>query len=98
MSSHTVKQEVSSGDSANLYITIKVVSQINELDPYFRVRRDEPLKQLMIRWCARSGVGDYKIIRFLDPEGTKIDENKTADELELQDGDCIDAWMDQTAG
>ncbi|PWA89547.1 Small ubiquitin-related modifier, SUMO [Artemisia annua] len=99
MSSHTVKQEDLSGDSAEkLYITIKVASQMNELDPYFRVRRDEPLKQLMIRWCARSGVGDYKTIRFLDPEGTRINEKKTADELGIEDGDVIDAMMDQISG
>lgn len=99
MSLHTVKQEDLSGDSAeNLYITIKVASQMNELDPYFRVRRDEPLKQLMIRWCARSNVGDYKTIRFLDPEGVRINENKTADELGIEDGDIIDAMMDQICG
>ncbi|GJT10830.1 hypothetical protein Tco_0857872 [Tanacetum coccineum] len=77
-----VKEEDTTEDSAkNLYITVKVASQMNELDPYFRVRRNELLKQLMIRWCARADVGDYKTVRFLDPEGTRINVNKTADEF-----------------
>ncbi|GJS85120.1 hypothetical protein Tco_0751661 [Tanacetum coccineum] len=77
-----VKEEDTTEDSAkNLYITVKVASQMNELDPYFRVRRNELLKQLMIRWCARADFGDYKTVRFLDPEGTRINVNKTADEF-----------------
>ncbi|GJT10833.1 small ubiquitin-related modifier, SUMO [Tanacetum coccineum] len=99
---HAVKQEnlsdedLSGEDSPkNLYITVKVTSQMNELDPYFRVRRDEPLKQLMIRWCARSDVGDYKSILFLF-DGNRINEKKTPDEFGIEDGDCIDAIMDQT--
>ncbi|GKC28560.1 retrotransposon protein, putative, ty1-copia subclass [Tanacetum coccineum] len=101
---HAVKQEnlsdedLSGEDSPkNLYITVKVTSQMNELDPYFRVRRDEPLKQLMIRWCARSDVGDYKSILFLF-DGNRINEKKTPDEFGIEDGDCIDAIMDQTSG
>nr|GEX71514.1 hypothetical protein [Tanacetum cinerariifolium] len=101
---HVVKQEnlsdedLSGEDSPrNLYITVKVTSQMNELDPYFRVRRDEPLKQLMIRWCARSDVGDYKSIRFIF-DGKRINGKKTPDEIGIEDGDCIDAMMDQTSG
>lgn len=92
-----VKKEDKTEDSAkNLYITVKVTSQMNELDPCFRVRCDEPLRHLMIRWCARADVADYKTVRFLDPEGGRMNENKTIDESGIQNGDCIDAMMEQT--
>nr|GEW20794.1 ribonuclease H-like domain-containing protein [Tanacetum cinerariifolium] len=85
-----VKQEDS-------HINLKVVSQMNELDPYFRVRRDEPLKQLMIRWSVRANDGDYRAIRFLF-DGTRVNEDKTPNDMVLEDGDCLDAFMDQMAG
>ncbi|GJR44138.1 putative clathrin assembly protein [Tanacetum coccineum] len=34
------------------HINLKIFSQMNEVDLYFRVGRDEPLKQLMIRWSG----------------------------------------------
>ncbi|XP_024990512.1 small ubiquitin-related modifier 2-like [Cynara cardunculus var. scolymus] len=89
-----VKQEDPERDS---YITLKVVSQLNELDPYFRVRRDEPLQQLMMRWSGRAGVDDYRTFRFLF-DGDRVPENETADEFGLLDGDSIDAMHDQDGG
>ncbi|PWA39272.1 ubiquitin-related domain-containing protein [Artemisia annua] len=79
------------------HINLKVVSQMNELDPYFRVRRDEPLKQLMIRWSVRANVGDYRAIRFFF-DGMRVNKDKTPNDMELEDGDCLDAFMDQMAG
>ncbi|GJS33290.1 ubiquitin-related domain-containing protein [Tanacetum coccineum] len=96
-----VKQEESQ-------INLKVVSQLNELDPYFRVGRDEPLKQLMIRWSVRANVfflkckfvrayaGDYRAIRFLF-DGMRVNEDKTPNDMGLEDGDCLDAFMYQVA-
>ncbi|GJT10832.1 ubiquitin-related domain-containing protein [Tanacetum coccineum] len=79
------------------HINLKVVSQMNELDPYFRVGRDEPLKQLMIRWSVRANIRDYRAIRFLF-DGTRVNEDKTPNDMGLEDGDCLDAFMDQMAG
>ena len=56
-----------------------VTCQMNDVHPYFRVRRDEPVKQLMIRWCALADVRAYKTIRFYDPERIMVDENKIVD-------------------
>lgn len=78
-------------------INVKVVSQMNELDPYFRVKCDEPLQQLMIRWSARANIQDYRSIRFL-LDGTRIGENQTADDIGLEDGDFSDAMTDQIGG
>ncbi|PWA77036.1 hypothetical protein CTI12_AA079610 [Artemisia annua] len=66
------------------HINLKVVSQMNELDPYFRVRRDEPLKQLMIRWSVRANVGDYRAIRFFF-DGMRVNKDKTPNDMELED-------------
>ncbi|GJS66168.1 ubiquitin-related domain-containing protein [Tanacetum coccineum] len=78
------------------YINLKVVSQLNELDPFFRVKRDDPLQQLFIKWSHRANV-DYRTIRFLY-DGKRVDGNRTPDQMGLEDGDCIDAMTEQTGG
>ncbi|KAI3735032.1 hypothetical protein L6452_14518 [Arctium lappa] len=86
-----VKKEHPTDDS---HIILKVMSQLNELDQYFRVKCDEPLLQLMMRWCHRAGIVDYRTIRFCF-DGTRIDENKTANEMGLTHGDSIDTFVEQ---
>ncbi|KAI3815946.1 hypothetical protein L1987_15630 [Smallanthus sonchifolius] len=86
----SVKQEYSTEVSM---INVKVLSQLYELDPYFRVRCDEPLRQLLIRWSDRANVEDYRTCRFLF-DGKRINENQTPDEAGLQNGDCIDVFTE----
>lgn len=86
-----VKQEHPTDDS---HIIVKVMSQLNVLDQYFRVKCDAPLLQLMMRWSHRAGIEDYRTIRFLF-DGTRVDENKTANEMGLEHGDCIDTFVEQ---
>ncbi|KAM0041852.1 putative Ubiquitin-like domain-containing protein [Helianthus debilis subsp. tardiflorus] len=78
-------------------INLKVVSQLNELDQYFRVKLDEPMQQLMIRWSARADVQDYRTCRFLF-DGKRVDEMKTPKELKMEDGDSIDVFTELIGG
>ncbi|XP_071729009.1 putative small ubiquitin-related modifier 8 [Rutidosis leptorrhynchoides] len=96
MSSPTtiVKQEPKNEDSL---INIKVLSNLNQLDPYFRVKRDDPMQQLMIKWAVRADVKDYTTIRFLY-EGKRIKETDTADQIGIENDDSIDAMTEQIGG
>ncbi|KAJ0788998.1 putative Ubiquitin-like domain-containing protein [Helianthus annuus] len=78
-------------------INLKVVSQLNELDQYFRVKRDEPMQQLMIRWSVRADMQDYRTCRFLF-DGKRVDEKKTPKELKMEDGDSIDVFTELIGG
>ncbi|PWA46859.1 ubiquitin-related domain-containing protein [Artemisia annua] len=78
------------------YINLKVISNLNNLDPYFRVRRDHPLLRVMISWGVRSKV-EYNTVRFTY-DGVRIDANQTPNDLNMEDDDCIDAWTEQLGG
>ncbi|PWA60720.1 ubiquitin-related domain-containing protein [Artemisia annua] len=90
-----VKQEPISPTKGS-YINLKVASNLNELDPFFRVKRDDPLQQLFIKWSHRANV-DYHTIRFLY-DGKRVDRNRTPNQMGMEDGDCIDAMTEQIGG
>nr|GEZ55547.1 hypothetical protein [Tanacetum cinerariifolium]GEZ56143.1 hypothetical protein [Tanacetum cinerariifolium] len=75
------------------YINLKVVSNLNEFDPYFRVRRDAPLLRVMMTWGVRAKV-DYNTVRFTH-DGKRIHALNTPNDFDMEDDDCIDAWTEQ---
>ncbi|GKC60026.1 ubiquitin-related domain-containing protein, partial [Tanacetum coccineum] len=74
------------------FISVKVVSNLETLNPYFRVNRDAPLKQLMMEWGARANV-DYTVCRFTH-DGKQIQNHNTPNDFKMEDDDCIDAWTE----
>ncbi|KAK6456894.1 uncharacterized protein RJT20DRAFT_126972 [Scheffersomyces xylosifermentans] len=54
------------------------------------------MKRLMEAFCKRQGK-DLNSLRFLI-DGTRIYPHNTPDELELEDGDTIEAHREQTGG
>ncbi|XP_073155372.1 small ubiquitin-related modifier 1 isoform X1 [Henckelia pumila] len=82
------------GDSS-VHINLKVKGQDgNEL--FFRIKRNTQLKKLMNAYCERQSV-DINSIAFLF-DGRRIRAEQTPDELEMEDGDEIDAMLHQTGG
>lgn len=63
---------------------------------YFKVKRSAKMRKLFSAFCKRSNV-DMSTIRFFY-QGERVDEDKTLDDLHLQDKDRIDAFVRQTAG
>ena len=63
---------------------------------YFKVKRSAKMRKLFNAYCKRSNV-DISTIRFFY-QGERIDDDKTPDDLHLQDKDRIDAFIRQTAG
>eukprot|EP00894_Picocystis_sp_ML_P001520 jgi/Pico_ML_1/52037/g2809.t1 len=80
---------------ASEHINLKVKSQDgNEI--FFKIKRTTPLKKLMQAYCERQSV-DMNSIAFLW-DGARIRAEQTPDELDMQDGDEIDAMLHQTGG
>ncbi|OHT07166.1 Small ubiquitin-related modifier 2 [Tritrichomonas foetus] len=63
---------------------------------YFKVKRSAKMRRLFSAFCKRSNI-DATTIRFFY-QGERIEDDQTPDDLNLQDGDKIDAFIRQTAG
>ncbi|KAL3636979.1 Small ubiquitin-related modifier 1 [Castilleja foliolosa] len=83
------------GDSAAAHINIKVKGQDGN-EVFFRIKRNTQLKKLMNAYCDRQSV-DFNAIAFLF-DGRRLRPEHTPDELEMEDGDEVDAMLHQTGG
>ncbi|GAY55196.1 hypothetical protein CUMW_162530 [Citrus unshiu] len=63
---------------------------------FFRIKRSTQLKKLMNAYCDRQSV-ELNSIAFLF-DGRRLRGEQTPDELEMEDGDEIDAMLHQTGG
>nr|GEX18641.1 hypothetical protein [Tanacetum cinerariifolium] len=79
------KKGVAPTKPSSNFISVKVVSNLETLNPYFWVTRDAPLKQLMMEWGARANV-DYTVCRFMH-------EGKQIQDFKMEDDDCIFVLM-----
>ncbi|XP_022846024.1 small ubiquitin-related modifier 1-like isoform X2 [Olea europaea var. sylvestris] len=70
------------------------VKEGNEV--FFRIKKTSQLKKLMETYCDRQSV-DVNAIAFLF-DGRRLRPEQTPDELEMEDGDEIDAMLHQTGG
>ena len=76
-------------------INLKVVTQDgNEI--YFKCKMTTPLSKLMNAFCQRQGV-QLASVRFLF-DGSRINQQSTPKELEMEDGDVIDVMVEQQGG
>ncbi|GER54910.1 small ubiquitin-like modifier 2, partial [Striga asiatica] len=82
----------SGGDSA-VHINLKVKGQDGN-EVFFRIKRSTQLKKLMNAYCDRQSQ-DFNSIAFLF-DGRRLRGEQTPDELEMEDGDEIDAMLHQT--
>ena len=74
------------------YVHIKVVSQDgNEVN--FQIKETTYLKRLMHAFCARQGISTFSV-RFLF-DGSRINENQTPAQLDMESGDVIDVMVEQ---
>ncbi|CAJ1795046.1 unnamed protein product [Sphenostylis stenocarpa] len=77
------------------HINLKVKGQDGN-EVFFRIKRSTQLKKLMNAYCDRQSV-DFNSIAFLF-DGRRLRPEQTPDELEMEDGDEIDAMLHQTGG
>ncbi|CAL9753956.1 unnamed protein product [Musa acuminata subsp. burmannicoides] len=77
------------------HINLKVKSQDGN-EVFFRIKRSTQLRKLMSAYCDSQSM-DFNAIAFLF-DGRRLRGEQTPDELEMEDGDEIDAMLHQTGG
>ncbi|KAD4178859.1 hypothetical protein E3N88_27450 [Mikania micrantha] len=77
------------------HINLKVKGQDGN-EVFFRIKRSTQLKKLMNAYCDRQSV-ELNSIAFLF-DGRRLRGEQTPDELEMEEGDEIDAMLHQTGG
>ncbi|GAB2228749.1 hypothetical protein Droror1_Dr00022878 [Drosera rotundifolia] len=81
------------GEAAHINLKVKGQSG-NEV--FFRIKRNTQLKKLMNAYCDRESQ-DINAIAFLF-DGRRLRGDQTPNDLEMEDGDEIDAMLHQTGG
>ncbi|KAL0737867.1 hypothetical protein Bca4012_014077 [Brassica carinata] len=82
--------------SASTHVTLRFKGQDEEEIKVFRMRRNVEMRKIMKRYNEKRGVKWNTFAFLLD--GKRIRESQTPDELELMDGDLIDAMLRQNGG
>ncbi|KAL7246953.1 hypothetical protein ACSBR2_001963 [Camellia fascicularis] len=77
------------------HINLKVKGQDGN-EVFFRIKRSTQLRKLMTAYCDRQSV-EFNSIAFLF-DGRRLRGEQTPDELEMEEGDEIDAMLHQTGG
>ena len=77
------------------HINLKVTGQDGSV-VHFKIKRNTALRKLMSAYCERTGVRvDAMRFRF---DGNPINETDTPIQLDMEDGDSIDVFQQQTGG
>lgn len=76
-------------------ISLRIVGQDGG-EVYFKVRRNTPFIKISKAYCERKGVSPQSI-RFLF-DGQRVNDDDTAEKLDMVDDDVIDALLQQVGG
>lgn len=86
---------VDRGQETSEHINLKVLGQDNAVVT-FKIKTTAPMKKLMNAYCERTGLAPLTVrFRF---EGHAITENDTPTSLQMQEGDMIEVYQQQTGG
>ncbi|EPY51653.1 SUMO protein [Schizosaccharomyces cryophilus OY26] len=77
------------------HINLKVVGQDNN-EVFFKIKKTTEFSKLMKIYCARQGK-TLNSLRFL-VDGERIRPDQTPAELDMEDGDQIEAVLEQLGG
>lgn len=81
-------------EESESHINLKVSDGSSEI--FFKIKRSTPMRRLMEAFCKRQGK-TMDTLRFL-VDGTRVGPDSTPDELDLEDGDVIEAHREQVGG
>lgn len=77
------------------HINLKVTGQDGSV-VHFKIKKNTPLRKLMGAYCNRAGITTGAVrFRF---DGNPINDEDTPSGLEMEDGDTIDVFQQQTGG
>ncbi|XP_017774269.1 PREDICTED: small ubiquitin-related modifier 2-like [Nicrophorus vespilloides] len=77
------------------HINLKVLGQDNAV-VQFKIKKHTPLRKLMSAYCDRAGLS-LNVVRFRF-DGNPINETDTPTSLEMEEGDTIEVYQQQTGG
>merc|ERR1712037_117696 len=77
------------------HINLKVMGQDGNI-VQFKIKKHTALKKLMSTYCERAGLA-LQTIRF-SFDGTRINEGDTPKGLDMEDGDTIEVFQQQSGG
>ena len=77
------------------HINLKVTGQDGRV-VHFKIKKNTPLRKLMGAYCNRDGI-QIGVVRFRF-DGNPINDEDTPSMLEMEDGDSIDVFQQQTGG
>ncbi|XP_015602531.1 small ubiquitin-related modifier 3 isoform X2 [Cephus cinctus] len=77
------------------HINLKVLGQDNAV-VQFKIKKHTPLRKLMNAYCDRVGLA-IAAVRFRF-DGQPINEKDTPTTLEMEEGDTIEVYQQQTGG
>ncbi|KAH6575524.1 hypothetical protein BASA50_002969 [Batrachochytrium salamandrivorans] len=81
--------------STDQHINVKVMAP-DQSEVFFKIKRSTPLLKLMNAYCERQGK-QRQTVRFMY-DGHRVEEHATPDQLDMEDGDAIDAMVEQLGG
>ncbi|KAI8927102.1 putative ubiquitin-like protein [Entophlyctis helioformis] len=82
-------------DVKDKHINVKVAAPDGS-EVFFKIKRSTPLAKLMNAYCERQGK-QRDMVRFMF-EGQRVPDEATPDTLDMEDGDSIDAMIEQVGG
>ncbi|KAK2078376.1 hypothetical protein QBZ16_003216 [Prototheca wickerhamii] len=88
-----VKAE-SSGVDPNV-LSIKVKDQLGG-EVVFKVKKTTKFEKILNAFCQKKAV-DISQVRFVF-DGTRINPSMTPEDMDMEDGDTVDAFLEQTGG
>eukprot|EP00382_Lankesteria_abbotti_P004415 CAMPEP_0113849584 /NCGR_PEP_ID=MMETSP0372-20130328/3240_1 /TAXON_ID=340204 /ORGANISM="Lankesteria abbotti" /LENGTH=102 /DNA_ID=CAMNT_0000819447 /DNA_START=90 /DNA_END=398 /DNA_ORIENTATION=+ /assembly_acc=CAM_ASM_000359 len=83
------------GAAENQHLQLRVRSA-DGAEVYFKIKKKTKLEKLMAAYCSRLGQSQ-DAVRFLF-DGERVKGEHTPDELGIEDGDIIDAMVQQVGG
>mmetsp|Transcript_19416 Transcript_19416/g.23222 ORF Transcript_19416/g.23222 Transcript_19416/m.23222 type:complete len:102 (+) Transcript_19416:106-411(+) len=87
------KGDAAKGESAT--INLKVKDQDNN-EVHFRVKLTTKFDKIFTAFCEKRGLNKENT-RFIF-EGQRLTSGQTPNDCQMEDGDCIDAMMEQVGG
>lgn len=91
----TMSAEEKKGDEKDGQINLKVKDQDNS-EVHFKVKMTTKFEKIFNAFCSRKAL-QPDAVRFLF-DGSRINPNQTPKDLDMEDGDSIDAMMEQVGG
>jgi len=89
------QQKKDEGKVESEHINLKVTGQDGSV-VHFKIKKNTPLKKLMNAYCDRAGLKMASVrFRF---DGSPVDTEDTPSKLDMEDGDSIDVFQQQTGG